>query len=46
MGALAAAYCLEEEGTQGHSFTLGEFLTRFRQTFDGGSELERLTRAR
>jgi adenosine kinase len=44
MGALAAAYCLEEEGTQGHSFTLDEFLARFRRTFDGGPELDRLRR--
>ena len=44
MGALAAAYCLEEEGTQGHHFTLAEFLERFRRTFDGGSELDRLVR--
>jgi adenosine kinase len=44
MGALAAAYCLEEEGTQGHHFTLAEFLERFRRTFDGGAELARLER--
>ncbi len=42
MGALAATYCLEEEGTQGHHFTLAEFLDRFRLTFDGGDELDRL----
>jgi len=42
MGALAATYCLEQEGTQGHHFTLPEFLDRFRRTFDGGPELERL----
>ena len=42
MGALAATYCLEEEGTQGHDFTLAEFLDRFRLTFDGGDELNRL----
>ena len=40
MGALAAAYCLEEEGTQGHHFTLEEFLERFKRTFDGGPEIE------
>ena len=39
IGALAAAYCLEEEGTQGHAFTPGEFLARFRRTFGGGDEL-------
>jgi adenosine kinase len=39
MGALAAAYCLEKEGTQGHAFNLQEFLARFRETFGGGDEL-------
>ncbi len=42
MGALAATYCLEKEGTQGHSFTLQEFLDRFRDTFGGGNEVQRL----
>jgi adenosine kinase len=42
MGALAATYCLEKEGTQGHSFDLAEFMTRFRGLFDGGPELEPL----
>jgi len=39
MGALAAAYCLEKEGTQGHAFNLQEFVARFRETFGGGDEL-------
>jgi adenosine kinase len=42
LGALAATYCLEKEGTQGHTFTLGEFLARFRETFGGGNEIDRL----
>jgi len=42
LGALAATYCLEKEGTQGHAFTLGEFLARFRETFGGGDEIDRL----
>jgi adenosine kinase len=42
LGALAAAYCLEKEGTQGHAFTLEEFLARFRETFGGGDEIDRL----
>jgi adenosine kinase len=46
MGALAAAYCLEEEGTQGHGFTLEEFQTRFDHTFGGGTDLNRLRRER
>ena len=41
MGALAATYCLEQEGTQGHHFTLGEFLERFHGTFgDDGERLQ------
>ncbi len=42
MGALAAAYCLEQEGTQGHHFTLDEFLDRMRRVFGGGEDLDRL----
>jgi adenosine kinase len=34
MGALAATYCLEQRGPQGHSFTLPEFIERFRENFD------------
>lgn len=42
MGALAATYCLEHDGTQGHRFDLPSFVERFRQTFDDGGELDRL----
>lgn len=42
MGALAATYCLESFGTQGHRFSLSEFIARFRQYFDDGGELDRL----
>ncbi len=42
MGTLAATYCLEHEGTQGHSYTPPEFITRFRQHFDDHGQLERL----
>ena len=42
MGALAAAYCLEQEGTQGHRFTLPEFMARFREAFGEGDGLEKL----
>jgi len=42
LGALAATYCLEKEGTQGHAFTLEEFLARFRETFGGGDEVLQL----
>ncbi len=34
LGALAATYCLEGEGPQGHSFTRSEFVERFRRHFD------------
>jgi adenosine kinase len=42
MGVLAATYCLENEGPQGHHFTLPEFVARFRETFDDRGELDRL----
>lgn len=40
MGALAAAYCLEQRGTQSHRFTPAEFVARFRQTFDDCGKLD------
>lgn len=42
MGVLAATYCLESQGTQGHDFDLARFTARFRQHFDDGGELDRL----
>lgn len=42
MGTLAATYCLEHEGTQGHSYTKAEFIARFRQHFDDHGQLDRL----
>ncbi|MCJ7677097.1 MAG: carbohydrate kinase family protein [Anaerolineales bacterium] len=42
MGALAAAYCLETRGTQGHDFDLPAFVRRFRQHFDDQGDLDRL----
>ena len=42
MGALAATYCLEQEGTQGHAYTLVEFIKRFRTHFDDHGQLDRL----
>lgn len=42
MGALAATYCLEEAGPQSHVYTLAEFVSRFRATFDDQGQLERL----
>ena len=40
MGALAATYCLEQVGTQSHSFTPIEFISRFRRHFDDQGKLD------
>ena len=42
MGTLAATYCLECEGTQGHCYKLDDFVTRFREHFDDRGQLDRL----
>ena len=42
MGALAATYCLEHEGPQGHRFDLESFIARFRQHFDDEGDLDSL----
>lgn len=42
MGAVAAAYCLEQEGPQGHSFTPSEFVERFREHFNDQRKLDEL----
>jgi len=42
MGTLAATYCLECEGTQGHCYNLKDFITRFRQHFDDHGQLDKL----
>jgi adenosine kinase len=42
MGALAAAYVLENFGTQGHFFTPEDFVERYRQMFDDEGALELL----
>lgn len=44
MGSVAATYCLEHLGTQGHSYTPAEFIQRFRQSFDDCGKLEVLIR--
>ncbi|MFZ6028765.1 MAG: carbohydrate kinase family protein [Chloroflexota bacterium] len=41
-GALAAAYCLEQLGPQGHFYTPQAFITRFRTQFDDGGKLDQL----
>jgi len=40
MGALAAAYCLEQQGTQSHSYTVEEFIVRFRKMFNDFDKLD------
>lgn len=40
IGALAAAYVLEKNGTQNHSYTLPEFVARFRTAFDDHGALD------
>jgi len=40
MGALAATYVLENLGTQGHDYTLPEFVNRFRDHFDDEGALD------
>ncbi len=42
IGALAAVYCLEQQGPQNHAYTLEEFIQRFRQHFDDGGRLDAL----
>ncbi len=45
MGALAATYTLERPGPQTHSYTLAEFVARFRQHFDDAGALDVLLKA-
>ncbi|MBI5962030.1 MAG: carbohydrate kinase family protein [Chloroflexi bacterium] len=40
IGSLAAVYCLEQRGTQNHSYTPVEFVERFRRHFDDGGKLD------
>jgi len=42
MGALAAAYCLEQRGPQGQTYTLAEFVTRYRRYCDDQEVLDKL----
>jgi adenosine kinase len=45
MGSLAAAYVLEEHGTQRHSYTLDNFCRRYYETFGDALDLEILQNA-
>ena len=40
MGSLAATYCLENQGPQGHDFTPREFIVRYRSSFDDRGKLD------
>ncbi len=42
IGAVAATYCLEQNGTQNHRYTRQEFVTRFRKHFDDAGKLDQL----
>lgn len=42
IGALAAAYCLEQVGTMNHRYTVAEFVARYRENFGDAVELEDL----
>ncbi len=44
LGSLSAVYCLEQRGTQNHTYTRQEFVRRFRQHFDDGGKLDQLLR--
>lgn len=42
IGALAATYCLEKPGPQGHSYSVPTFIDRFRTRYDDGGILDEL----
>ena len=42
IGSLSAAYVLEQNGTQNHSYTQEEFVSRFREHFDDAGKLDQL----
>ena len=42
MGSLAAAYVLEQIGTQSHRYTPAEFVERYREHFDDEGALDGL----
>jgi adenosine kinase len=42
MGALAAAYCLEHSGPQGHAFTLAEFIRRYQAQYGASAAVSKL----
>jgi len=42
MGSVAAAYCLEQRGTQNHHYSPADFVTRYRKYFDDQGVLDAL----
>lgn len=40
MGSLAAVYCLEQRGTQNHTYSRSEFVSRYRRFFDDQGALD------
>lgn len=42
MGALSATYCLEQQGTQVHAYTIKEYIQRYRDHFENGDALDGL----
>jgi adenosine kinase len=44
IGALAATYCLENTGPQGHNYTVAEFVARYRRNFEDEGKLDILIR--
>ena len=40
IGSLSAVYCLEQRGTQNHSYSAADFVNRFRRHFDDGGKLD------
>ncbi len=42
MGAVAAAFALEEKGTQNHQYTRTQFVSRFREYFDDRGLLDKM----
>ena len=45
MGALAATYCLEQRGTQNHSYSLADFVSRYRENFNDNGVLDILLKS-
>ena len=42
IGSLSAAYCLEQNGTQAHHYSVEEFVSRFRQFYEDDGALNKL----